>query len=277
MSRNYLYQAKDSVTGAVYHWTTLSKTGATGYPGPNTATELVRLATHGETGILGVEDGTASVTGTIHNYAQSGFADDTVHYIITSGSPPIITGFAAPGPGEPTVKLLRVNASPTIPLTIRNADTGSLAANRVQTPDGSDFVASRVGCYWLVYTQVFEVGQPARWLLVPCIDAPVRMVALSSANVSLTFTRHEYRTLTATGAVTIGLAGTHTTDAKCEIVIYIPANQISSLALNAAYGQDVNPFSNFVATKGYLVTLIRYFNSSTGIARYSARGEVLTS
>lgn len=44
MATNYLYQAKDSVTGAIYHWTTA--TPGVGYPGPNAATETVLLASH---------------------------------------------------------------------------------------------------------------------------------------------------------------------------------------------------------------------------------------
>lgn len=277
MAKRYLYQAKDSVTGAVYHWATASKTGSSGYPGPNTATELVRLASHGETGVLGIDDGTTFVNGTYNNYNPSGWGDDTIHYLITSGGPAVISGFKAPGPGEPVVKMLRVNVSPANPLTLQSLNAGSDPENRINTPDGSDVLISRPGYYWLVYTNSFEVTAAPRWNLLPCIDAPLKMQALSSATVSLTFLRNEYRTLTATGAVTIGLTGNHTNDAKCEVVIYIPANQISSLALNAAYGQDTNPFANFVATKGYLVTLIRYYNPTTATARYSARGEVLTS
>lgn len=47
MAKVYLYQAKDSVTGGMYYWNTSSASG-TGYTGPNTATELTRLAEHGE-------------------------------------------------------------------------------------------------------------------------------------------------------------------------------------------------------------------------------------
>lgn len=50
MAKFYTYQAKDSVTGEMYYWTTSSATGSTGYPGPNTATEKARIALHGSDG-----------------------------------------------------------------------------------------------------------------------------------------------------------------------------------------------------------------------------------
>lgn len=61
MATNYLYQAKDSVTGAVYHWTTA--TPGSGYPGPNTATEVALIATHGSD----VVDGVTTVVSTTGN------------------------------------------------------------------------------------------------------------------------------------------------------------------------------------------------------------------
>ena len=48
MARYYVFQAKDSVTGLMHYWATLSATGATGYPGPNTPTELTKVTEHGE-------------------------------------------------------------------------------------------------------------------------------------------------------------------------------------------------------------------------------------
>lgn len=47
MARHYAYQARDSVTGDMHYWLSTSATGG-GYPGPNAATELVKLADNGD-------------------------------------------------------------------------------------------------------------------------------------------------------------------------------------------------------------------------------------
>src|SRR5690606_40655806 len=71
---------------------------------------------------------------TYNDYAPSGWQDDTQFYLInTAPALATFTGFAAPAAGKPSTKLLQVVATTSSPVLIRANNTGSVAANRVQT------------------------------------------------------------------------------------------------------------------------------------------------
>lgn len=88
MAKVYFFQARDSVNGQMYYWPTSSPTGASGYPGPNTAEEKVQLDTHGRTALAYLYQAKDSVTGAMFHW--------------TTSSPTGSTGY--PGPNTATEK-----------------------------------------------------------------------------------------------------------------------------------------------------------------------------
>lgn len=91
-------------------------------------------------------------TGTIHNVPTTDGPARRRNHRFT-GVAPTITGFASGATSRP-ITIFAVGG----PIVLKHENTGSLAANRISTPDGSDFTLPQNAALELVYD-----GDSARW------------------------------------------------------------------------------------------------------------------
>lgn len=149
--RHYAYQARDSVTGDMHYWLSTSPTGG-GYPGPNAATELVKLADNGD---VDPDSGIVSTSGVV---GSSPVANDIPSSSVLNPKRSGIYHL------QWSVQISVAVAAATITVTPRvNASAIAGSARIVTIPSGSTATIPLLALSTLTPTGGYSVGVGLSW------------------------------------------------------------------------------------------------------------------
>ena len=98
---------------------------------------VVTVSSGGGGGGYSESEVSATVSGTLDNYAPSGWADCTSLVLTGTGT---ITGFAAPGAGKPVFRRIIVTGASEV--TIAHLAASSSAGNKIECPNPFDATLS---------------------------------------------------------------------------------------------------------------------------------------
>lgn len=248
----FLLQAKDSVTGAMFFWTSSAKTGA-GYPGPNAATELAIVA---ERPIVTPDD-IADISGAYTVNAGSGLTgggaigtDPTLAVQWSTGAPPAVAAASAIGAVARAAREDHTHSHGPQAGGSLHALATSGAAGFVPAV-ANNGIAARVGGAALA-----SLAPDANQVLAGDASGVLGFRSVSEAMLSAGYSR-KFATLA--GGATLALENTDwpTSGADGELIVYCNSSGAGTLTLppSPTIGMVLTIVTPHAGTAPYTVTI----------------------